>query len=168
MSDSVRPHDGSPSGSTDPGIFQARTLDRVAISFSNAWKWKVKVKSLSHVRLLVKWMTARIHRTRRRSGMIVILQYSDYLWSGTGIIWKWIWISCKCILHALAQPIKKFKKRSIINMLRKKRIWNYIKYSAYITKGRRRVEDKNRTKEQSQWIEWSRSVVSDSLRPRGL
>ena len=33
-----------------PGILQARTLEWVAISFSNAWKWKVKVKSLSHVR----------------------------------------------------------------------------------------------------------------------
>ena len=46
------PIDGSPPGSPVPGIFQARTLEWVAISFSNAWKWKVKVKSLSHVRLL--------------------------------------------------------------------------------------------------------------------
>ena len=41
--------DGSPPGSTTPGILQARTLEWVAISFSNAWKWKVKVKSLSRV-----------------------------------------------------------------------------------------------------------------------
>ena len=46
------PIDGSPPGSPVPGILQARTLERVAISFSNAWKWKVKVKSLSRVRLL--------------------------------------------------------------------------------------------------------------------
>ena len=46
------PRDGSPSGSTVPGILQARTLEWVAISSSNAWKWKVKVKSLSRVRLL--------------------------------------------------------------------------------------------------------------------
>ena len=45
------PIDGSPPGSTIPGILQARTLGWVAISFSNAWKWKVKVKSLSRVRL---------------------------------------------------------------------------------------------------------------------
>jgi len=45
------PIDGSPPGSPVPGILQARTLEWVAISFSNAWKWKVKVKSLSHVRL---------------------------------------------------------------------------------------------------------------------
>ena len=45
------PIDGSPSGSPVPGILQARTLECVAISFSNAWKWKVKVKSLSRVQL---------------------------------------------------------------------------------------------------------------------
>ena len=43
------PIDGSPPGSPVPGILQARTLEWVVISFSNAWKWKVKVKSLSHV-----------------------------------------------------------------------------------------------------------------------
>ena len=43
------PIDGSPPGSPIPGILQAKTLEWVAISFSNAWKWKVKVKSLSHV-----------------------------------------------------------------------------------------------------------------------
>ena len=46
------PTDGSPPGSPVPGILQARTLEWVAISFSNAWKWKVKVKLLSHVQLL--------------------------------------------------------------------------------------------------------------------
>ena len=52
------PIDGSPSGSTVPGILQARPLEWVAISFSNAWKWKVKVKSLSCVRLLATPWTA--------------------------------------------------------------------------------------------------------------
>ena len=42
------PIDRSPPDSPVPGILQARTLEWVAISFSNAWKWKVKVKSLSH------------------------------------------------------------------------------------------------------------------------
>ena len=45
------PIDGSPLCSCVPGILQARTLEWVAISFSNAWKWKVKVKSLSRVQL---------------------------------------------------------------------------------------------------------------------
>ena len=52
------PIDGSPPGSPIPGILQARTLEWVAISFSNAWKWKVKVKSLIHVRLLTTPWTA--------------------------------------------------------------------------------------------------------------
>ena len=52
------PIDGSPPGSTVPGILQARTMEWVAISFSNAWKWKVKVKSLSRVWLLVTPWTA--------------------------------------------------------------------------------------------------------------
>ena len=50
------PIDGSPPGSPVPGILQARTLEWVAISFSNAWKWKVK--SLSRVRLLATPWTA--------------------------------------------------------------------------------------------------------------
>ena len=50
--------DGSPPGSPVPGILQARTLECVAISFSNAWKWRVKVKSLSRVRLLATPWTA--------------------------------------------------------------------------------------------------------------
>ena len=52
------PIDGSPPGSPIPGILQARTLEWVAMSFSNAWKWKVKAKSLSCVRFLVTPWTA--------------------------------------------------------------------------------------------------------------
>ena len=55
--------DGSPPGSPVPGILQARTREWVAISFSNAWKWKGKVKSLSHVRLLATPWTAA-HQAR--------------------------------------------------------------------------------------------------------
>ena len=53
------PIDGSPPGSPVPGILQARTLEWAAISFSNVWKWKVKVKSLSRVWLLATpWIAA--------------------------------------------------------------------------------------------------------------
>ena len=52
------PIDGSPPSSPVPGILQARTLEWVAISFSNAWKWKVKVRLLSRVRLLATPWTA--------------------------------------------------------------------------------------------------------------
>ena len=56
------PTDGSPLGSSVPGILQARILEWVAISFSNAWKWKVKVKSLSCAWLLATPWTAA-HQT---------------------------------------------------------------------------------------------------------
>ena len=52
------PIDSSPPGPPVPGILQARTLEWLAISFSNAWKWKVKVKSLSPVWLLATPWTA--------------------------------------------------------------------------------------------------------------
>ena len=52
------PIDSSPPGFPVPGILQARTLEWVAISFSNAWKWKEKVKSLSRVWLLATPRTA--------------------------------------------------------------------------------------------------------------
>ena len=52
------PIDGSPPGSPIPGILKARTLEWVAIAFSNAWKWKVKVKLISRVRLLATPWTA--------------------------------------------------------------------------------------------------------------
>ena len=52
------PTDGSPSGCPVPGILQARTLEWVAISISNAWKWTVKVKSLGRVWLFTTPWTA--------------------------------------------------------------------------------------------------------------
>ena len=52
------PIDSSPPGSPVPGILQARTLEWVAISVSNAWKWKVKVKLLSRVWLFATPCTA--------------------------------------------------------------------------------------------------------------
>ena len=73
------PIDGSPSGSMVPGILQARTLEWVAISFSNAWKWKVKVKSLSPVRLLgTPWTAA--HQAPPSTGF----SRQEY-WSGVSL-----------------------------------------------------------------------------------
>ena len=60
----VTPIDGSPPGSPVPGILQARTLEWVAISFSSAWKWKVKVKLLSRVQLLATPWTAAYQAPR--------------------------------------------------------------------------------------------------------
>ena len=58
VSDSVWPHRRQPTRLPVPGILQARTLEWVALSFSNAWKWKVKVKSLSRVWLFATPWTA--------------------------------------------------------------------------------------------------------------
>ena len=63
------PVDGSLPGSPIPGILQARTLEWVAISFSNAWKWKVKVKSLSGV-----WLLDPMHCSPPRSSVHGIFQ----------------------------------------------------------------------------------------------
>ena len=70
------PIDGSPPGSPVPGILQARTLECVAISFSRAWKWTVKVKSLSRVWLLATPWTAA-HRAPPSMGF----SRQEY-WSG--------------------------------------------------------------------------------------
>ena len=76
------PVDGSPPGSPVPGILQARTLEWVAISFSNAWKWKVKVKSFSHIWLLA---THRLQPTR-------LLHPWDFPGKSTGV-------GCHCLLQ---------------------------------------------------------------------
>ena len=70
------PVDCSPPGSSIHGTFRARVLEWGAISFSNAWKWKVKVKSLSRVRLLVTPWTAA-HQAPPSMG----LSAQEY-WSG--------------------------------------------------------------------------------------
>ena len=58
MSDSVRPQRRQPIRLHCPWDSPGKKLERVAISFSNAWKWKVKVKSLSRVQLLATPWTA--------------------------------------------------------------------------------------------------------------
>ena len=91
------PIDGSSPGSSVPGILQARTLEWVAISFSNAWKWKVKVKSFSRVRLLATPWTAAY-----QAPLSMGFSRQDY-WSWVRcisyIISLWIWptfLKCKC------------------------------------------------------------------------
>ena len=54
----------------------------------------------------------------------------------------------KCTWQILEQTLKKSKRRSITNMLREERKWNHIKCSIKTARGRRKVEDKNRKKEQ--------------------
>ena len=76
------PIDSSPPGSPVPGILQARTLEWVAISSSNAWKWKVKVKSLSCVWLFATPWTAAYR----------LLRPWDFLGKSAGV-------GCHCLLH---------------------------------------------------------------------
>ena len=76
--------DSSPPGSSVPGILQARTLEWVAISFSNAWKWKVEVKSLSCVRLLVTPWTAA-YQTPPSMGLS-----RQVYWSGVPLLECWV------------------------------------------------------------------------------
>ena len=80
------PIDGSPLGSSVPGILQARILEWAAISFSNAWKWKVKVKSLNHTRLLA---THGLQPTR-------LLRPWDFPGKNTGV-------GCRCLLQKMYQ-----------------------------------------------------------------
>ena len=78
------PIDGSPPGSPVPGILQARTLEWAAIAFSSAGKWKVKVKSLSRVRLLVTSWTAA-HQALPSMGF----SRQEY-WSGVALPSPWL------------------------------------------------------------------------------
>ena len=94
------PIDGSPPGSPVPGILQARTLEWVAISFSNASKWKVKVKSFSRVRLLVNPWTAAY-----QAPLSVGFFRQEY-WSGvplpspTGVLFQTSW-DCDATTHVM-------------------------------------------------------------------
>ena len=69
------PIDGSPPGSSVPGILQARTLEWVAISFSNAWK--LKVKSFSRVRLFATPWTAAHQAPPSMGSTTALLKYSQ-------------------------------------------------------------------------------------------
>ena len=89
------PIDGRPPGSPVPGILQARTLEWVAISFSNAWKWKVKVKSLSRVR--PQWphglQLSRLLRPWDFPGKSTPIQYFRqivYLVRVCPMLWLWL------------------------------------------------------------------------------
>ena len=86
------PTDSNPPSSPIPGVLQARTLEWVAISFSNAWKWKVKVKSLSRV-----WPSVTPRTAAYQAPPSMGFSRQEY-WSG-----------CHCLLHrvtaATAKPM---------------------------------------------------------------
>ena len=101
------PIDGSPPGSSVPGILQARTPEWVAISFSNASKWKVKVRSFSHVRLLATPWTAAYQappsmafsRQEYWSGCHFLLRHSALQWFYSFI---YLWIAVMKVISFFA------------------------------------------------------------------
>ena len=104
------PIDGSPPGSPIPGILQARTLEWVAISFSNAWKWKVQVKSLSRVRLFAAPWTAAYQILIIGASLVAqmvrnlpAMQETRFdPWVGK-IPWKreWLPLQCPCLENSM-------------------------------------------------------------------
>ena len=90
------PIDGSLLGSPVPGILQARTLECVAISCSNAWKWKVKVKSLSHV-----WLSDPMDCSLPGSSVHGIFQARVLEWGAIAFIsqrWSCPWANVSSML----------------------------------------------------------------------
>ena len=91
------PIDGSPRGSPIPGILQARTLEWVAISFCNAWKWKVKGKSLSRV-----WPSATPRTAAFQAPLSIGFSRPEY-WSGVPLPSL---DTCVCVAKSLSCPPK--------------------------------------------------------------
>ena len=91
------PIDGSPPGSPVPGILQARTLEWVAVPFSNAWKWKVKVKLLSRVQLLATPRTSA-HQAPLSMGFF---QARVLEWGAIAFSDKYIYDSCNPMDYSL-------------------------------------------------------------------
>ena len=99
------PIDGSPPGSPVSGILQARTLEWVAISSSNAWKWKVKVKSLSRVQLFATPWTAAC-QTPPSMGFS-----RQKYWSGVPLPSPKRWIEvCKIKMMNMVTPGRKVRQ----------------------------------------------------------
>ena len=115
----------TPPGSPIPGILQARTLEWVAISFSNAWKWKVKVKSLSFVQLLATpWTVAY------QAPPSIGFSRQEY-WSGVPLPSPKNLITMDKLLihvdHLLAQDALNFMGQ-IVNSNNNNSLWNWMRY----------------------------------------
>ena len=130
------PIDGSPPGSPVPGVLQARTLEWVAISFSSAWKWKVKVKLLSRVRLLATPWTAE-HQAPPSMGF----SRQEY-WSGVPLYYSYFG-------YALAKVFfipKKFTFQCWKNMVKGKLYREYIPEYEYMLSIRGPYKTNNESK----------------------
>ena len=134
--------DCSPPGSPIPGILQARILEWVAISFCNAWKWKVKVKSLSRV-----WLLATPWTAAYQAPLSMGFTRQEY-WSGLPLASPLAQATGK-------QPTSTRKTGFPVSLAshlgQRQQGFPYIRFSS---------------KRNS--VQFSRSVVSDSLWPHGL
>ena len=102
-------HQGSPV----PGILQARSLEWVAISFSNAWKWKVKVKSLSHV-----WLFATPRTAAYQAPPSMGFSRQEY-WSGVPLSSRWTLVAkvMSLLLNMLSRLITTLLPRSKCHLI---------------------------------------------------
>ena len=103
------PIDGLLPGSSVPGILQARVLEWVAMSFSSAWKWKVKVKSLSHV-----WLLATPWTAAYQAPLSMGFSRQEY-WSGVRSTWpRWISVE-NDFLEGCCLAYKTLRKTSAVD-----------------------------------------------------
>ena len=99
------PMDCSPPGTPVPGILQERILEWVAISFSNAWKWKVKVKSFSRV-----WLLATSWTADYQASPFVGFSRQEY-WSGMPLpLWHSLvnWYNYFCMSNLILPSAKRY------------------------------------------------------------
>ena len=120
------PRDGSPPGSPVPGILQARTLEWLAISFSSAWKWKVKVKSLSRVWLLATPWTAAYQappsmgfsRQEYRSGVLLpsptMFIHHQKNYENGKCCWHLLQLVATCNWQLVVEDLKEFELSYIV------------------------------------------------------
>ena len=129
------PIDSSPPDTAVPGILRARTLEWVTFSFSSAWKWKGKVKSLSHVRLFATPWTAAYQappsmgfsRQEYWSGLplpslvyvLILINMSDYILTPVGEqVWEFFLLRCLLVMYFYWEKKK-------IEQVRMKSMWKY-------------------------------------------
>ena len=121
------PIDGSPPGSPVPGILQARTLEWVAISFSSTWKWKVKVKSLSRVRLVATPWTAA-HQAPPSMGFS-----RQECWSGVPLPSPPFLLDCPFYWHTVTySSLLEFFVFSMVSALTSFFIYDFIEFSFFL------------------------------------
>ena len=127
--------DGSLPGSPIPGILQARTLEWVAISFCNAWKWKVKVKSLSHVRLFATPWTAAY-----QAPLPMGFSRQEY-WSGVPLPspMTWLVLGNQLSVSAVWETVQTMAKRPGLEINCLSLTWSFASYSKALNRSQNPV-----------------------------